>query len=156
MRTLIIKTIACFAALLPFTQVQAADPAGRNYYNLTPGTKFTLKVTSVISTVAGLDGKARKAAVPTGIPKFKKGERVRFTIGSKGELKGPDFSTKFESASTDTTVYADKIVGTKLPDTAAVKTNLTTKKAIYTQLAFHKISGSGFGTKVNFVVYVLE
>jgi hypothetical protein len=156
MRTLIIKAIACFAALLPFTQVHAADPAGRNYYNLTPGTKFTLKVTSVISTVAGLDGKAKRGPVPAGIPKFKKGDRVKFSIGSKGELKGPDFTTAFKTASADTTVYADKIVGTKLPDSAAVKTSLTTDKVVYTQLAFHKISGSGFGTKVNFVVYVLE
>lgn len=148
--------IVCGAALLPLAQAQAADPAGKNYYNLPPGTKFTLKCTDVVSTVAGLDGKAKKVAVPNGIPKFKKGQDVKFTIGSKGELKGPGFSTNFKSASADTTVYVDKQVGTKLPDTAAVRTNLTTKKATYTQLAFHKVTGSGLSTKVNFVVFLFN
>lgn len=110
----------------------------------------------MVSTVAGLDGKARRVAVPTGIPKFTKGQSVKFTIGSRGELIGPGFSTAFKTATSDTSVYADKIAGTKLPDTAAVKTSLTTKKAVYTQLAFHKLSGSGFGTKVYFVVYILQ
>ncbi len=96
--------------------------------------------------------------MPAGIPKFVKGKKVTFTIGSKGELKGPNntFSTAFKSATADTTVYVDKIVGTNLPDNAAVKTSLVTKKPTYTQLAFHKTTGSGFGTTVYFVVYTFE
>ena len=156
MKKLLLQLIVCGAALLPFTQAQAAGPAGRNYYNLPPGTKFSLKVQDVVSTVAGLTGRPKITAVPTGIPKFKKGQLVKFTIGSKGELMGPGFSTSFKSASSDTTVYTDKIVGNRLPDTAAVRTSLTTKKAVYTQLAFYKVSGSGFSTKVNFVVYSLQ
>ncbi|MES2440727.1 MAG: hypothetical protein V4584_16795 [Verrucomicrobiota bacterium] len=156
MKKFILQSIACCAALLPFTQVQAAGVPGKNYYNLAPGTKYSLKVTDVVSTVTGLDGQAKQVAVPAGIPKFKKGQTVKFTIGKKGELKGPGFSTKFLSADPTTSAYADKQVGTKLPDNAAVKTSLTTKKAVYTQLAFHKITGSGFSTKVHFVVYVLQ
>ncbi len=156
MRTLFIKTIVCFAALLPFAQVQAVGLAGKNYFNLTPGTKYTLKVTDVVSTVAGLDGQAKTVPVPSGVPKFKKGQKVKFTIGSKGELKGPGFATTFLSADATTSVYTDKQVGSKLPDTAAVKTSAITKKATYTQLAFHKVTGSGFGTKVYFVVYLLQ
>jgi len=158
MKTLLIKAIVCCAALVPFTQVKAAEAPARNYYNLPPGTKFTLTTKNVVSTKAGLDGRAKQCPVPTGVPKFTKGKKVTFTIGSKGELKGPNntFSTAFKSASADTTVYVDKQVGTKLPDTAAVKTSLVTKKATYTQLAFHKVTGSGFGTTVYFVVYTFE
>ena len=156
MKKLLLQLIVCATALLPFTQAQAADPAGRNYYNLPPGTKFSLKVSSVVSTVAGLTGRPKITAVPTGIPKFKEGQLVKFTIGSRGELIGPGFSTSFRSATADTTIYTDKLVGIKLPDTAAVKTSATTKKAVYTQLAFHKVSGSAYSTKVNLVVYVFQ
>ncbi len=156
MKTLLLKTIVCFAALLPLAQVQAAGLAGKNYYSLSPGKKFTLKVTSVVSTSTDLGGGAKQVPVPTGIPKYKKNQSVRFTIGSKGELKGPGFTTPFKSATADTSVYSGKVVGPNLPNTAAVKTSLTTKTQVYTQLAFHKVTGSGLGTKVFFVVYVLE
>lgn len=157
MKLLLIKAIVCCAALLPFAQVQAAGPAGKNFYDLKPKTKFTLTCSDVVATVAGLDGRAKQVKGPiAGIPTFTKNKAYKFRIGAKGELTGPGFSTAFKTASLGTTVYVDKQVGTKLPDAAAVKTDLTTKKAIYTQLAFHKVTGSGFGTKVYFVVYLFD
>ena len=155
MKTLLVKMIVCSAALLPMTQVQAADPGGRNYYGLAPGKEFTLKVTSVFSTKESLSGTSQ-TKVPTGIPKFSKGQNITLKIGSNGELKGPGFSTLLKSASRTDSVYQDKLVGSNLPDTAVVRKN-SRLKPIFTELIFYKTTNVGtMNQTVYMVVYTLQ
>lgn len=146
----LIKLIVCAAALLPLARVQA----GTNYYDLKPGVTYTLKVGTVVSTKSALTGATSEVAIPSGIPKFKKTQKVTFTIGSKGELKGPGFTIPLKKAAAGTSVYMVKPTGTNLPNSAAVKT--INKKVTYTQLAFYKLSGSGFNTTTYQVVYLLQ
>lgn len=61
------------------------------------GKTFTLKVTNVYSVKGPESDPLAQIPtdVPGGIPKFKKGQNVKFTIGAKGQLEGPGFSMKF-------------------------------------------------------------
>ena len=85
MKTLITALVACCAALLPITQAQAAEPAAKKYGDFKPGDTFTLKVASV----------APFGTRPSNFHVFKKGQKVKFRIGSKGQLTGPSFSINF-------------------------------------------------------------
>ena len=158
MRTLIIKTIACCAALLPFTQVQAA-PAGKKLYgDFGAGKKFSFTVTDVTVAKASLTGGTVKAKVPSGVPNFKKGQKVKFTIGGKGQLTGPGFSIPFVSGSGVSNAYADKVKkgSTQLPDIGIVYKNGTTLRPEGVALTFLKVTGSGFSTTTYSVNYTLE
>jgi hypothetical protein len=94
MKSLIINTLACCAFLLPITQAQAAG-AGSTFGGFTPKQTFSLKVNYVgAGTIVG--DKITKGPVPTGLPKFKTNQIVKFTIGAKGQLTGPGFSIPFK------------------------------------------------------------
>lgn len=83
-----VQAIAFCAALLPLTQAQAATKFGEFF----AGQTFSMKVVTVSDI-----GKR-----PSTLPKFKKGQIVRFTIGAQGQLMGhtatgPTFSINFKS-----------------------------------------------------------
>jgi hypothetical protein len=110
MRTLVIKTIVCFAALLPLNQLQAqsegipaAEQAGAKLYGgFAPGKTFYLRVKEV--TIIKTGGK-----VPKSIPSFAKQDKIKFTIGTKGELvgsfNGKTFKAKFIGVSANINEY---------------------------------------------------
>lgn len=53
------------------------------------GKTFTYTVTGVTAAAQGMTGDPYPVAVPKGIPSYKVGEQVKFTIGKKGELLAP-------------------------------------------------------------------
>jgi hypothetical protein len=59
---------------------------------LLPGTTFTLKIKDVMAVKIDSKGNKQKTSIPKGIPRFKKGQKVKFTIGLNEELQGPGFS----------------------------------------------------------------
>ncbi len=150
MKSLLIKAIVCCAALLPLT-VNAKD-----YGGWSPGKTFTLKVTERESLKASLSGNAKKVAVPAGIPDYKKGASVKFKIGSKGELTGPDgLNIPFKQDATTANVYAT------LPTKSNPRANVAQvykngKQPQGASLTFFKVTGSGFSATVTTVVYILE
>jgi hypothetical protein len=163
MKTLLTSLIIAGGALLPATQIQAAPAskdvsfAAKKYGDFAVGQTFTLTVTEAVAVKASLTGSPTKTSVPSGVPKFKKGQKVKFTIGSKGELKGPGFSLKFKSPSPTANVYynAPKKGSTLSGDVAAVRKN-SLKKPVFADLSFFKSTGSGLKTTVYTVTYVLE
>ncbi len=67
-------------------------------------------------------GKAGIGAVPSGIPNFKFGQKVKFTIGANGELKGSGFSILYTDGVPAQNNYANKSTPTALlPHQAVVK-----------------------------------
>jgi hypothetical protein len=90
MKTLLLKTLAYAALLLPFSQVQA-----KTFGSFTPQQKFTLTVTSKESFKQKPAGLPTKAGVPNGVPKFTIGQKVKFKIGANGQLIGQGFSLPF-------------------------------------------------------------
>ena len=153
MKKLLLQLIVCATALLPFTQAQAAG--AKRYGDFLPGKTFSLKVTNVTSAKASVTGGTVKSPIPSGIPKFKKGQKVTFTIGAKGELKGPGFSTTFSTGSITSNSYVDKQSGNTLPDQAIVFKNFK-KQPEGVNLTFNKVNISGFSSTVHLVNYTFE
>jgi hypothetical protein len=98
MKTLLLKMIVCGAALLPFTQVQAAGPASKSFGGFAPGKTFSFKVKTRISkALVGFGTKAKTVAVPGDVPDYKLGQKITFTIGAKGQLTAKDLSLPYKS-----------------------------------------------------------
>lgn len=88
MKSLLTTLVIACGIVIPAT-LQAAPVsqissfATKTYGKFKPGYSFSLKVSEV--TVIKTSGN-----VPSSIPKFKKGQKITFKIGSKGELTGPN------------------------------------------------------------------
>lgn len=94
--------IVCGAALLPFSQAQAAT----TYGGFAPGKTITMTVKTRISkAVVGFGTKAKTVAVPSGVPDYKLGQKITFTIGSKGQLTAKNLSLPFKSDAGTANVY---------------------------------------------------
>lgn len=148
--------IVCGSALLPLSQVQAADPASKTYGGFAPGYRFKLTMTEkpVVTAVAVGGGGVLKK-VPTGFPNFTKGQKVSFKIGSKGELIVENFSIPFHSGSASSNVYSVKNL-TLVSSFSQAALTKTSGKPTFMNLVLRKKSGSGFSTKVTQVLYLLE
>ncbi|MEO5914192.1 MAG: hypothetical protein ABIS50_08165 [Luteolibacter sp.] len=95
-----------------------------------PGTTFSFKVVYTYSTKGpAADPVAQvPAPVPLGIPKFKKGDTVKFTIGNKGQLTGPGFSMKYVTDEEFSYAYsANNPLSPANPKTAHVDKNKKNK-----------------------------
>lgn len=151
MKTLILKMIVCGAALLPFTQVQAASFGG-----FAAGYKFKLTMTGKpIATVVSFKGGGVLKSIPDGFPKFQKGDRVPFKIGTKGELIVANFSIPFKSGTKSSNVYSAKDL-TVVANFSQAAVNKTAGKPSFMNLVLRKKSGSGLSTKVTQIVYLLD
>lgn len=163
MKSLFTSLIIATGALLPITQVQAAPAskdisfAAKTFGDFAPGKKFSLKVVEVISSKATVTGVVKKSAVPAGIPKFKKGQTVKFTIGSKGELKGPGFAIKFKAGSSTSNAYLNQPKkGSVVQGDIGLVFKSPAPQPSGAALTFFKTAGSGLKTVVHSVNYVLE
>lgn len=154
MKQLLLRTIACAAVLLPVSQAGAIGLAGKNYYGLNPGKTFTLTVKEAVSTKVTLTG-AGEVPIPKGVPKFKKGSKVKFKIGKKAELTGPGFSMPFLSADAQVSAYAKTTEKGRTPNIGAIKKD-SKLKPVWGEMTFYKFTGSGFNTTTYMTVYVLE
>ncbi len=139
MKTFIIQAIACCATLLPLSQARAATVFG----DFVAGQTFTLHVGSV----------SQIGTRPSTIPKFSKGQAVKFTIGAKGQLTGraasgtgPSFSIYYKSI-TKLSTYHENYYDNKTATTttlvhqAIVRTKGTTWKPYFVNLALRAQSG---------------
>lgn len=152
MKQLLVKAIACAAVLLPLSTVQA-----KTYGGWEPGKTFKFKVTEKISVKADLTNKPVKCPVPNGIPNYSKGDTIKFTIGPKGQLQGPDglvlpfkqdggSANVYETHATKTNPHAN--VGQVFKDAKNKPTAVT--------LEFFKVKIAGFSTTTYTVSYALE
>lgn len=155
--------IGCIS-ILPVAQVNAAPAAEtattfapKTYGGFKPGKKFSFKVTKVISTKMSLGGKPQKTTPPKGIPKFKKGQKVKFTIGKKGELKGPGFSLTYKGDGGSANAYANAPKkGATQGDVGEVFKINSNNKPTGVALTFFKVELKGFVPTVYSVNYILE
>ncbi|RYD85139.1 MAG: hypothetical protein EOP84_03440 [Verrucomicrobiaceae bacterium] len=162
MKNIVASIIVALAAVAPVSSLQASPVgkttqfASKTFGGFAVGKKFSLKVTALSASSATATGSVTKVAVPAGMPKFKKGQRVNFTIGKKGELKGPGFSIPYNTATDYSNTYLVKPTAKKPKADMAVLRKEINQKVTAATLSFFKTTGSGFGTKVITVVYVLE
>lgn len=153
MKQLLLHTIACCAVLLPFSQAEA-----KTYGGFSPGKTFTMTVKEKISGQVDITGKVlKKTPVPAGIPDYRVGQRVKFKIGARGQLTGPDgLSLPFKNdAGTANVYYIQPSRSNPSGDIGQVFKN-TKGKPTATALTFFKVKISGFTPVTNTVVYTLE
>ncbi len=120
--------------------------------------KFKFKVTHITCKQASATGQVKNAPIPSGVPKFKKGQKVNFKIDGKGNLTGPGFSIKFQGdAGALSASYANLPSRSNLDSQSGIVImNSQTGKPDSASVTFTKVSGSGFGTKLTTVVYIME
>lgn len=99
MKQLLTKIIACAAILLPVTAgATTYEPfRAKTYGGWEPGKTFEFRIASRTIAKGSLDG-VKATKVPKGIPSFKKGDKIKFVIGKKGQLTVPKkFSLPFNA-----------------------------------------------------------
>jgi hypothetical protein len=156
MKSLLIKTLTCCFALLPFAQVQAAGAAGKTFGGFAAGAKFQMTVKEApVATVASIRGGGLVNKIPAGFPNYRVGTKVNFKIGAKGDLVVAKFSIPLSTSSESSNTYSPK----KKADASKLSQAGMSKNAgkpIFMNLVLRKATGSGMSTKVTQVVYLLE
>ena len=151
MKKLLFQALACAAVLLPFSQVQA-----KTYGGFRPGKTFTFTVQEVVSIKAVGFNKPVKAPIPAGVPKFKKGQKVKFTIGAKGQLTATGLSIPYKADGGSANVYSVVKTGANPSTNLAQVFKNTRSRPIGVALTFVRGKYSGFTTTTNSVTYTLR
>jgi hypothetical protein len=151
MKQLLLQTIACCAVLLPFSQLEA-----KSYGGFKPGKTFTFKVSEKITAKTVGTKVVKNVPVPAGVPNYKVGQKVKFTIGAKGQLIAQGMSIPFKSDGGSANVY-NKTVTTGAPkaDTGEVFKS-STNKPTGAALLFTRTTISGFSSSVTSITYTFE
>lgn len=90
--------------LLPFHSAEAQE---ETYGGFKPDYKFSFKVQEIVSAEVSLTGANPDAPIPKGVPKFKKGQTVKFKIGQKGELIALGAKLSFLADAGTSNLYSD-------------------------------------------------
>ena len=159
MKQLLLQTIACCAVLLPFSQAEA-----KTYGGLVPGQKFTFTVNYKTSSKTVGAVTKEDVAVPAGIPDFKPGSKVTFTVGPKGQLTAKGMSLPFKKVDTKTNPGRESNLYILPPppdspypfgDTGSLAKTGTTKP-VGLSLSFNKIIVTGGKSAHHRVFYALD
>ena len=147
--------IGC-GALLPLSEMKAAEPAVKTYGGFTPGQTFTFTVTDRTSTKTRGTKVTKNVPVPNGIPDFAEGQTVKFTIGAKGQLKGSGFSIRYRSDKGDVNLYSNNPSTSSIAGEAATVSKTRRDRPTDATLTFYRVRFSGFVPISHFVQYDLE
>lgn len=154
MKTIITSLMTAGIALLPIS-----NAAAKTFGGFSPGKTFTLTVKQVNSTQT-IGYKAPKVVpIPSGIPKFKVGDKVKFEIGKSGQLKGPDFILPYVSSTSFINTYSIQPSLNLLSPNGGIVTKNTKGQPTGCALDFYKyrIPGTTLNTTtINQVTYILE
>jgi hypothetical protein len=151
MKKLLLQTLACAAVLLPFSQAQA-----KTYGGFKPGKTFTFTVKEAISIKAVGFNKPVKAPVPAGVPKFNKGKKVTFKIGTKGQLIVDGVSIPYKTDGGSANAYIWVKTGAAPATNSALVYKNSSSKPLGVALTFIRAKYSGFTTTTNTVTYTLN
>lgn len=144
--------LAVYSSLLA-PLAHAAGPAGKRFGGMAPQQTFTFEVEDRQSFETRGETTVQTFRVPKGIPKFDVGQRVKFRIGDKGELKGPGFTLRLEQGNRDYNQYLSAVTRKNpIEDTALLtKTNSGGVQQIAFYFYHEKRSGSSYS-----VTYLLK
>ncbi len=146
--------IAASAAWLANSPVQAVEP--KTFGTFHAGDTFSLRVTERSSIRAKGDDAPKAAPVPPGVPNFSKGQKVQFTIGARGQLKGSGFSIKFKGRVGVVNAYVNDPSWSAPEGDAATVVKTEEDAPSHATLTFYRFSFSGFIPVLKTVRYQLE
>jgi hypothetical protein len=137
MRALLLQLFTICALFIPLSQAEARAPKPPAVFGGFPvGKTFTFTVTNVSSSGTAGAQIINPAPIPKGVPALVNGQQVTFTIGKKGELKGPGFSIQFQAGSITGNTYVNKPAKGAQPTTATVHKNTTTGEPTGVSMGF--------------------
>jgi len=148
------KPLAHFAiCVVLFTAAaHAAGPIGKQFGGFTPKQTFSFKVEDRQSFESKCSVTVHTFLIPAAIPKFNVGQKVKFTIGAKGQLQGPGFSLPLEMDNKDYNQYLTSPTrGNPLPDTALV-TKASSGKVRQIALYFYDKKATGPSHSVTYLL----
>ncbi|MES2440171.1 MAG: hypothetical protein V4584_13970 [Verrucomicrobiota bacterium] len=145
--------IGC-GTLLPLAKLEAAP--GKTYGGFAPGKTFTFTVDEKKSYKTKGVKLTKNAPVTDGVPDFAEGESVKFTIGKKGQLKGPGFSITHRTSEEGENFYSNNPSASSSKGDAARVEKTPKGRPTEATLTFYRISFSGFIPVTNTVTYKLE
>ncbi len=129
------------------------DPK-QSYGDFRPGFTFDMILERKATTRTNGDNTKTDVPVPSGIPRFKEGEVVKFTIGRTGQLKGPDFSIKFIADGSKANAYSDIDKGSPATEQATIYKDAGKNHPTGGVLIFRKVTQSASGPVVTKVRYI--
>jgi len=141
------------SALLPIAPLQAAETT---FGGFTAGQTFKMTVTERFTARVKGFKVTKNVAVPDSIPDFAVGDSVKFTIGTKGQLKGPGFVITYRRDNGRTNVYHNRPTLNSPDGDAAVVHKSLTDKPVRTALTFYDFRFSGIIPVVTTVSYELK
>lgn len=156
MKTTLHPIIGICATLLPFTQLQAAESHSTKFGGFEAGKKFTLTVSDRTSVRTNGRKVTKGVPVPAGIPDFRVGHDVNFTIGASGQLKGSGFSIVYRTSRSQTNFYSNNPSGFISDGQAASVSKTSTNRPKGARLVFYTFRFSGFTPITNTVTYYLD
>ena len=154
-KSLLIHTIAA-ALLLPILSTTAS---AKKYGGFKTGYTFTLrvkKVSSVEATGIPGSGTTKKVEIPDGLPKFRKGQKVRFKIGRRGKLvfKGAKIPFREDAGYSNLYRRAEPMSVAATDDGQVIKTKKNKAEAVF--LNFTRLSGGPGKTVTYSLSYTLR
>ena len=156
MKTITLQFLILCGSLITMVSAQDVNPVSKTYGGFAVGKKFTLTVQTANSSKSVGTDVETKVPIPEGIPRFKVGQKVTFTIGRNGELTGPDFSIAYLNSTSIANSYAKQPTQkTASPVSGAVFKD-SSGKPIATTITFYQYRVTNYKLSVNLVGYVLK
>ena len=152
MKNLFLPILLGCAALLPVSRVQAAESFG----DFTAGQTFTLTVTERFTARTKGFKTTKNVGVPDGVPDFKVGDAVKFSIGNDGQLKGPGFRIKYRSDRGRYNLYANRPTFETTSGSLATVYKSPKDKPVRAAITFDRLSFSGIIPVTTTVNYEFE
>ncbi len=154
MKTLIIPTIVA-ALLFPIQTLEAKGK--KTYGGFKKNYKFSFKVEEIVSSSTTLTGIIKKAKIPRGVPKYRKGEKVKFKILNKGTLKAKKgLRIPFTADGGSSNVYNKTSTGNNPKTDTATVFKGADGKASGAALNFIRVTGKALSLKTYSLTYTLR
>lgn len=154
MKNLLVSAIVAAASLLPFHNAEAQ---GMSFGGFEPNYKFTFTVQDVVSIkTQGALAPPTKAPIPRGLPKYKKGQKVKFKIGNKGQIIAKGMNIPFSADRPTANVYTRVTTGLKAKTDTCTIAKSSNNKATAATIAFLRYSGSPFNMTTYSLTYTLR
>lgn len=140
------------AAVLITASAQAAGPAGKRFGGFAAKQTFTLTVEDrqAFETQGGQT--APTFRIPAGIPQFNAGQTVKFTIGRKGQLRGPGFSLALGENNADYNQYSSISTPKRAKENTALLTKASGDSAQQVVLYFYDTNITGPSSSVTYLL----
>ena len=152
MNPFFLKAIIFCAAILPFSQVQAAKMFG----GFEAGQTFRLVVKERTSVKrVGFSGAETNVGIPSNVPNFVVGQSVKFSIGKKGQLKVAGLVLRLENATYGSNDYLIPPSANRKIRTATIEKDFS-RNAIGGTLIFVNVAYAGLNTTTTTVTYTFD